>query len=353
MKINFNAILKKIKYIPRETKILIAIILLVIIIVTPIIITNLSKQKLVTYDGTNLDDIRYPKYKELIDELKEEHPNWTFTLLYTKLDWNSVIRHEGHSDSRTSPLNLVPYSSNYSGEWQCEKDKDKTYDTGDWVCASTKAIQYRMDPRNIINDERIFQFKELTFNEEAQTVQGIMSRTDDSFLEGESIANAILEAGKNADVDSYFIVSRLIQEQGKSGTKLSRGYEYNGKVVYNPFNIAASGNSTSTILENAAEYAYSQNWDTLEKAILGGIDFLNTKYINKGQSTLYLQKFDIIKKDKLYTNQYMQNLIAPGSEAVMLLNQYEESNTVDSEFNFIIPLYENMPEEICEEPKTE
>ena len=350
---NINKLIRRIKEIPKETKILIAIILLVIIIATPIIVTNLNKQKLIVYNGSNLDENRYPKYKELIDNLASEHPNWTFTLLYTKLDWNSVIRHEGHSDTRTSPLNLVPYSSNYSGEWQCEKDKDKTYDTGDWVCASTKAIEYRMDPRNILNEERIFQFKELNYNEEAQTIEGIMSRTDGSFLEGESVAKALLEAGKNSNIDAYFIVSRLIQEQGKDGTRLSRGYEYNGTVVYNPFNIAASGNSTSTILENAAEYAYSQGWDTLEKAILGGIDFLNTKYINKGQNTLYLQKFDIIKKDKLYTNQYMQNLIAPGSEAVMLQNQYEESDTLDSEFNYIIPLYENMPEEICEEPKNE
>lgn len=350
---NINKLIRRIKEIPKETKILIAIILLVIIIATPIIVTNLNKQKLIVFNGSNLDENRYPKYKELIDNLASEHPNWTFTLLYTKLDWNSVIRHEGHSDTRTSPLNLVPYSSNYSGEWQCEKDKDKTYDTGDWVCASTKAIEYRMDPRNILNEERIFQFKELNYNEEAQTIEGIMSRTDGSFLEGESVAKALLEAGKNSNIDAYFIVSRLIQEQGKDGTRLSRGYEYNGTVVYNPFNIAASGNSTSTILENAAEYAYSQGWDTLEKAILGGIDFLNTKYINKGQNTLYLQKFDIIKKDKLYTNQYMQNLIAPGSEAVMLQNQYEESDTLDSEFNFIIPLYENMPEEICEEPKNE
>ena len=350
---NINKLIRRIKEIPKETKILIAIILLVIIIATPIIVTNLNKQKLIVYKGSNLDENRYPKYKELIDNLASEHPNWTFTLLYTKLDWNSVIRHEGHSDTRTSPLNLVPYSSNYSGEWQCEKDKDKTYDTGDWVCASTKAIEYRMDPRNILNEERIFQFKELNYNEEAQTIEGIMSRTDGSFLEGESVAKALLEAGKNSNIDAYFIVSRLIQEQGKDGTRLSRGYEYNGTVVYNPFNIAASGNSTSTILENAAEYAYSQGWDTLEKAILGGIDFLNTKYINKGQNTLYLQKFDIIKKDKLYTNQYMQNLIAPGSEAVMLQNQYEESDTLDLEFNFIIPLYENMPEEICEEPKNE
>lgn len=350
---NINKLIRRIKEIPKETKILIAIILLVIIIATPIIVTNLNKQKLIVYNGSNLDENRYPKYKELIDNLASEHPNWTFTLLYTKLNWNSVIRHEGHSDTRTSPLNLVPYSSNYSGEWQCEKDKDKTYDTGDWVCASTKAIEYRMDPRNILNEERIFQFKELNYNEEAQTIEGIMSRTDGSFLGGESVAKALLEAGKNSNIDAYFIVSRLIQEQGKDGTRLSRGYEYNGTVVYNPFNIAASGNSTSTILENAAEYAYSQGWDTLEKAILGGIDFLNTKYINKGQNTLYLQKFDIIKKDKLYTNQYMQNLIAPGSEAVMLQNQYEESDTLDSEFNFIIPLYENMPEEICEEPKNE
>lgn len=350
---NINKLIRRIKEIPKETKILIAIILLVIIIATPIIVTNLNKQKLIVFNGSNLDENRYPKYKELIDNLASEHPNWTFTLLYTKLNWDSVIRHEGHSDTRTSPLNLVPYSSNYSGEWQCEKDKDKTYDTGDWVCASTKAIEYRMDPRNILNEERIFQFKELNYNEEAQTIEGIMSRTDGSFLEGESVAKALLEAGKNSNIDAYFIVSRLIQEQGKDGTRLSRGYEYNGTVVYNPFNIAASGNSTSTILENAAEYAYSQGWDTLEKAILGGIDFLNTKYINKGQNTLYLQKFDIIKKDKLYTNQYMQNLIAPGSEAVMLQNQYEESNTLDSEFNFIIPLYENMPEEICEEPKNE
>ena len=350
---NINKLIRRIKEIPKETKILIAIILLVLIIATPIIVTNLKKQKLIVYNGINLDENRYPKYKELIDNLASEHPNWTFTLLYTKLDWNSVIRHEGHSDTRTSPLNLVPYSSNYSGEWQCEKDKDKTYDTGDWVCASTKAIEYRMDPRNILNEERIFQFKELNYNEEAQTIEGIMSRTDGSFLEGESVAKALLEAGKNSNIDAYFIVSRLIQEQGKDGTRLSRGYEYNGTVVYNPFNIAASGNSTSTILENAVEYAYSQGWDTLEKAILGGIDFLNTKYINKGQNTLYLQKFDIIKKDKLYTNQYMQNLIAPGSEAVMLQNQYEESDTLDSEFNFIITLYENMPEEICKEPKNE
>ena len=314
---NINKLIRRIKEIPKETKILIAIILLVIIIATPIIVTNLNKQKLIVFNGSNLDENRYPKYKELIDNLASEHPNWTFTLLYTKLNWDSVIRHEGHSDTRTSPLNLVPYSSNYSGEWQCEKDKDKTYDTGDWVCASTKAIEYRMDPRNILNEERIFQFKELSYIEGACKEEGIEYITKDSFLYGDTISKALIEAGKKANLDPYFITSRLIQEQGREGTVLSKGYEYEGVKVYNPFNIKASGNSYEEIINNAAKYAKENGWDTLEKALLGGIEFVKEGYINM-------------------------------SEARNMKEIYEASNSVDVNLNFIIPLYENIEEDVSE-----
>ena len=180
-----------------------------------------------------------------------------------------------------------------------------------------------------------------------------MNKTENTFLEGESLAEAIIEAGEKNDIDPYFIVSRLIQEQGKNGTKLSRGYEYNGQTVYNPFNIAASGNSQTSIINNAAEYAYSHEWFSLEKALIEGVDFINTKYVDIGQNTLYFQKFDVIKENELYTNQYMQNLLAPTSESSILLDQYESSNTVDADLNFIIPLYENMPKTISERPKEE
>ena len=114
-------------------------------------------------------------------------------------------------------------------------------------------------------------------------------------------------------------------------------------IVYNPFNIKASGNSREEILNNGAEYAKQQGWDSLEKALLGGIEFLKEGYINVGQNTLYLQKFDVVNQDEeLYTHQYMQNLLAPESEANNMREIYEESGTVDTELNFIIPLYENM-----------
>ena len=77
---------------------------------------------------------------------------------------------------------------------------------------------------------------------------------------------------------------------------------------------------------------------------------MKSGYIDKGQNTLYLQKFDIVDQDgSLYTNQYMQNLLAPMSEASNMLEIYKASNTVDSELNFIIPLYEDIPEEISAE----
>ena len=336
---------------PKITIIMICVLICIIIIalVFSYIESNKDKQKYVIYDGKNLNEDKYPGYKELIDNLKENHPNWTFTLFYTKLDWNDVIKNEGHSDERISPLNLIPDSSKYPEDWKCEIDKDKRFDNGTWLCASDKAIKNQMDPRNILNDENTFQFLELRYTEGAHTVDGIKSITENTFLQGDNISQALIEAGKKANVDPYFITSRLIQEQGRKGTVLSLGYEYNDKTIYNPFNINATGNSSEEIIQNAAQYAYEQGWDTLEKGLIGGVEFVKKGYIDRGQNTLYLQKFDIVNSDgSLYTNQYMQNLLAPESEANNMLEIYKASETVDSNLNFIIPLYENMDVEVIE-----
>ena len=346
-----NNIRKIIRNIPVKAKIIFVAIIILALICWGIIIAikESQKQKYVEYDEENLKESKYPGYKELIDKLKEEHPNWTFTLFYTKLDWEEVISNEGHKDNVKYPLNLIPDSSEYPDDWECEIDKGKTFDNGTWLCASDKAIKYQMDPRNILNDDNIFQFAELKYVEGAQTKEGLNSITEGSFLEGDSISEALIQAGKNANVDPYFIASRLIQEQGRDGTTLSRGCEYNDTVVYNPFNINARGNSQEEIIQNASQYAYEQGWDTLEKALIGGVEFIKEGYINVGQNTLYLQKFDIVDQDgELYVNQYMQNLLAPQSEARNMREIYETSNTVDSAMNFIIPLFENMPEEVSE-----
>ena len=88
-----NNIRKIIRNIPVKAKIIFVAIIILALICWGIIIAikESQKQKYVEYDGENLKESKYPGYKELIDKLKEEHPNWTFTLFYTKLDWEEVI----------------------------------------------------------------------------------------------------------------------------------------------------------------------------------------------------------------------------------------------------------------------
>ena len=88
--INLRNIIKRI---PKRVKAILIAILIVILIIILIValIEESKKQKYVEYDGENLNESKYPGYKELIDELLEKHPNWTFTLFYTKLDWEEVI----------------------------------------------------------------------------------------------------------------------------------------------------------------------------------------------------------------------------------------------------------------------
>lgn len=328
---------------------IILILTIILLILSSVIFQNkiYAVTQSISTDIETLDESKYPGIKEAIKALKEKYPNWTFKLLYTGLDWNEVIKNEfvGHG---ASPKNLVYKSSNYEGKWICPICKDTGYDNGNWKCASEEAIKYMMDPRNSINNSDIFQFEELT--NAGFHFDTLKSMTKGTFLEGHE--QGIIDASNNNNVNPYYIVARLIQEQGKTGTVLTKGEGYNGQYVgyYNAFNIAASGNSTSEILTNALAYAAKKEWTTLDKSIDGGISFLAKQYIQKGQSTLYLQKFDVEATNGLYSNQYMQNILAAQKEGETLRNTYINMNSMESSHTFIIPVYENMPVDTCARP---
>ena len=45
----------------------------------------------ISQDIENIDSNTYPQIKEMIQNLKNEHPNWNFKILYTDLDCNEFI----------------------------------------------------------------------------------------------------------------------------------------------------------------------------------------------------------------------------------------------------------------------
>lgn len=85
-------------------------------------------------------------------------------------------------------------------------------------------------------------------------------------------------------------------------------------------------------------------WTSPELAIHGGAKFLKEEYLTYYQDTGYLQKYSVDPAGKnLYKYQYMQNVSAPYSEARTTKKAYINMGLMDSGFNFIVPVFENMP----------
>ena len=293
----------------------------------------------ISSDIDGINESLYPGFKEKIKSLQAQYPNWTFKVFYTNLEWSDVIANE-YTGHNSGPRNMIQATSNYQGAWICPIC---SYSNGSWRCASQEAIEYMMDPRNSLNSSDIFQFEELTLN--GCDMNAINTMINATFLAGH--ANEIANSANATGINPYYIIARLIQEQGRDGSATSSG----ASGYYNPFNIGATGNSDAEVIENAINYARNQGWDTLEKAITGGINFIASSYINKGQNTLYLQKFDVDNSSNgLYWHQYMQNLMAAQSEGTTLRNTYSSTNSISSSHTFIIPLYKNMPSTACSRP---
>lgn len=303
-------------------------------------------------DINALDDKEYPGFKQLINNLKNQYPNWDFKILYTDLEWNDVIANE-YTGHEASPKNLVNgSSSNYSGSWICSIcGVQRKFDNGSWNCASEIAIKYMMDPRNSINASDVFQFLELSYSD--VSIDNLRPMVVNTFLNNDSYLNAILESSKNNNVNPYYVVARIIQEQGKTGSTTISGTYGGYEGYYNIFNFNASGNSKSEILANALGYAKRQGWTSMELSISGGIAKVASGYIARGQNTLYFQKFDVENSDgNLYWHQYMQNLLAAQGEGTTLRKQFNNIGAISGAYTFIIPVYKNMPENACQRPST-
>ena len=294
-------------------------------------------------DFTTIDESKYPGFKSELQKLKNKHPNWNIKVYYTNIKWEDFINEEDKM-IYGSPRSLTQYP--YLNEWCKGTEK---YDVNqDWYRATKSAIRYMADPRNSMSEAWFFQFQDLSSSSGTRTE--IEKMTEGTFLHTDSVITEILKTSKEQVISPFHIVSRIIHEQKADGSGVMNGYEYLGKKVYNLFNINVSGNTSNGILAGA-RHAYSQGWFTPEASIKGGVEFLTKNYIDVGQSTLYFQKYNVINKNNLYGNQYMQNIRAANDEGNRIYNSYVKSGILDSHFEFVVPLYEGMPSSACPRPK--
>lgn len=299
-------------------------------------------------------------YRPGLQTMLEEHPDWVFVPLNTGLDWKTVIDNE-----LTEGKSLV-----HSSFPECTKEG--VYDDNNWYYASRKILEYYMDPRNSLTEDRIFQFEQLTYNESYHTKEALEVFLEQTFMNGKTTAPETsmtyaeifyeVARAEGFGVSPFHLASRVYQEQGKADAPMISGNYPGFEHLYNHFNIGATGKTTTEVIVNGLTYARNAKsvtdpqepmpWKDAYYSILGGAHFISANYIRKGQDSLYLQKFNVNPSavHALYTHQYMQNISAPCSEAKKIRDMYKGADSLDCAFVFTIPVFFNMPEEACSMP---
>ena len=177
-------------------------------------------------------------------------------------------------------------------------------------------------------------------------------------------AKAIYEASETSGVSPYLLASRILQEMGFNGSSnLAHGTVSGYEGYYNYYNIGAyASTAEGGPVLNGARYArwgnepdkmeisdkektYLLPWDSIDKAITGGAIWIANGYINNCQDTLYFQKFDVVGNGGAnYDHQYAGNIMMAYSEGYRYYRSYLKTDQLNNTFEFIIPVYKNMPE---------
>ena len=164
-----------------------------------------------------------------------------------------------------------------------------------------------------------------------------------------SYADIIMKAAEESGISPYSIAIKIIQEVGRDGSSSVSGTYGGYEGYYNFFNYGAYDQGNA--IENALKYARDKSWNNQYKAIVEGAKLLADSYVSVGQNTAYFYKWDVIDdgSNGTFWHQYMTNIQDPASQATNLFNTYAKNELLDLNLNFIIPIFDNMPE-TCEMP---
>ena len=296
-------------------------------------------------------------YKNGIWLLHNLNPTYRFIPYDTGIKWQDLMAAEDKGGKNLADGSVYP-------NWV--KAGSPVYDGNSWRAASSDVVSYFLDPRNFLDSVHIFQFEKLSFDPAVHTLEGVKAMIKGSFMESTDpdYASILLKAGSDAGISPYFLASRIIQEMGRQGDSLlSKGTLPGYEGYYNFFNIGSTpnpnvangavingakyakwGSDAASMTITPEEKAYLLPWTSPDLAIRGGARWIASSYVDIGQDTLYFQKFDVINnEDKLFSHQYAQNISMAYSEGIRYFRAYLSQDILASDFQFVIPVYLDMP----------
>ena len=303
-------------------------------------------------------------YKPYLRRLHTKYPNWQFRPFFTGQNFYDAVDAQSLGNKNVTLLaNFADLlKSKAPGDYVRDERRYILKDTG-WVSVNSFVIARYMDPRNFLDERYIFQFELLTFDEGVHALEGVegilkgsfMYKSDTSYIDAQgnkipsdkTYAETILEAGRAANVNPYFIAAKIKNEIGNSPSKSATGTCPGYEGYYNFYNIGATdgeGNIERGLSWASGGPSYNRPWTSPEKSIIGGAQFLAGDYISVGQYTGYLQKFNVNPDADypLHTHQYQTNVSAAASQGYEAYSGYKEIGILQYDIVFSIPVFEGM-----------
>ncbi len=165
--------------------------------------------------------------------------------------------------------------------------------------ASKEQVEYYINPSNFTKNSREYlQF--LVLSEPAGLDK---NEVNSKVLKGLGVLDgkgaSFIKAAKKFDINEAYLISHAKLETGNGTSTLAKGVPVDKKgnivdkkkaykTVYNVYGIGAVD---SNALAGGAKRAFDEGWFTVDKAIVGGAQFINT-YIGRGQDTLYKMRWN-------------------------------------------------------------
>jgi beta-N-acetylglucosaminidase len=145
-----------------------------------------------------------------------------------------------------------------------------------------------LDPSQLINDPvGKYEFLRLSY------VDGVTAAQLNSVLGGvlANLGQTFIDVAKQYNLNPVYLAGQANLETGNGTSNLANGITINGVKYYNLFGINAYDSSPDA---SGSQYACTQGWDSVTKALSGGAYWISRNYINAStpQDTLYKMRWD-------------------------------------------------------------
>lgn len=325
-------------------------------------------------------------YKTYLRALHKAHPSWHFRPVNALKDFNTTV-----SVQTRLGVSLIENSVNDAwkstepGAYDWNTGTFTPYDGQNWVNASKAVVMYYLDPRNMLTEDGVFQFLDLSYDAKYQTIDSVKGMLNGTFMGNRQITDwdgnqisyeqAFMISAEKTGANPVFLAAKVLQEVSANGSNSTSGNYYSSYYhrqytnLYNYFNIGASSDSDPVAkglafardgyknadgsINAAKNEEYYLPWCTPYRAIRGGSKWVANAYLSIGQNSIYLMKFNVIPKDSSQygTHQYMTNIRGGASEGKKMYNAYSKAGILNTELTFAIPVYSGLPEQACLLPR--